>query len=218
MIFNKYLNLFFPLQNYDFTNIDRYLSEKEILNCHSRLKKLTIEQSRYLESIYVMSNYTNKIVFDLIKRSKYNNEWKICDVFAYSIYYKIFVNGEIFIPDPQVLIPVPADFSRFIQRGYNVPSCICKVLSKKINIPVIDIFIKKRNTISQNKLDKKSRLNNLNNVFKINQDIKYNFSNIEIVWIVDDVSTTGTTLLECAKTIKKSFPYLKIYGIVISSN
>lgn len=218
MIFEKYFNLFFPLQNYNYTSIDQYLSKQEIFNCKSKLKKLTVEQKQYLEAIYVMSNYTNKIIFDLIRRSKYHYEWKISDAFAQSIYYKIFLDGEIFVPDPQVLIPVPTDPSRFIYRGYNIPSCICRFLSQKINVPVVDLLIKKKTSNSQNKLGRKARLNNLTNAFEVNQNIKYNFSNTEIVWIIDDLSTTGTTLLECAKSIKKNFPYLKIYGIVISSN
>jgi ComF family protein len=218
MIIRKLFNLFFPLQNINFTDIDNYLSENDINNCKSRLKKITSYQNKYLESIFVISNYDNEIIFDLIRRLKYYSEWKISNAFAYAIYYKVFIDGSIFIPDPDVLIPIPADPLRLVERGYNAPTEICKSLGKKISVPYCNIIEKTVSTTAQNKLDRKERLSNLKNVFKINENIKFNLSNMEIIWIIDDVSTTGTTLTECAKIIKKNYPYLKIYGIVVSSN
>jgi ComF family protein len=212
------LNLFLPLQNIEFKNIDTYLSDNEIDDCKSKLKKLNKFQSDYLESIFVVSDYNNIIIFDLIKRSKYNSEFRICDSFADAIYHKIFRDGGIFIPDPDILIPVPVDPSRIIVRGYNIPTEICKSLSKKIDIPYLDILFKTTTTVAQNKLQRKDRLENLKGIFKLKTPIIANFSNKEIIWIIDDVSTTGATLTECAKIIKKSYPYLKIYGIVVSSN
>jgi ComF family protein len=218
MIFEKLLNLLFPLQNCEYTNFNSYLSIREISACKARFKKLNLGQSAYIEAIYVMSEYKNKIIFDLIRRSKYNNERRICSDFANSLHYKIFVNGDIFVPDPDLIIPVPADPDRIIKRGYNIPAEICKSLSKKINAPYEDVLIKTLTTDAQNKLQRKDRLNNLKGAFTLSSKPSLNFSNKEIIWILDDVSTTGTTLVECAKIIKKIYPYLKIYGIVISSN
>ncbi|NJK71839.1 MAG: hypothetical protein HC932_06445 [Thermales bacterium] len=54
-------------------------------------------------------------------------------------------------------------------------------------------------------------------VFELTEK-EYNLSQKEVIWLIDDVSTTGTTLLECAKLLKKKYPFLQIYGVVVSGN
>lgn len=218
MITDIILNLIFPQQNSKFSSISTYLTKEEVDNCNSKLKKISKIQKQYLEAIFVMSQYSNYTIHDLIHRSKYFNEWKIAESFAEAVHHKIMIDGEIFIPDPDLIIPVPGDPSRIIQRGYNLPSKIANKLSKLTNVVSQEILIKKHTSISQNKLSRKERIDNLHNMFTISSSKLNSFTNVEIVWLVDDLSTTGTTLFECAKVLKRKYPFIKIYGIVISSN
>jgi ComF family protein len=215
---DRILDLLFPLQNIDFTSLDTYLSDNEIKNCRSKLKKITKNQKENIEAIIVISEYSNVLVHDLIHRAKYLNEWKIAHSFAEAIYQKIFMDGSIFIPDPNLIIPVPSDPKRYAQRGYNLPSKISDSLSLKIQTPSKELLIKKHSSIAQNKLTRKERLSNLNKVFDLNSNVRINFTDIETVWLIDDISTTGSTLVECAKVLKKKYPFINIYGVVISSN
>jgi len=72
-----------------------------------------------------------------------------------------------------------------------------------------EILIKVRETDFQANLDKKDRLKNLKNAFKLKGNIK----NKKIL-VFDDILTTGSTLNEIYKEIKKGKPE-KIYGYVI---
>jgi competence protein ComFC len=69
------------------------------------------------------------------------------------------------------------------------------------------------NTKPQAKLQKNERLNNLTNAFKID-DLKTRPPPEIIIFLVDDVTTTGATLNECAKVLKDN-GYTNIYGLTI---
>ena len=66
-------------------------------------------------------------------------------------------------------------------------------------------------TIPQKELDKSKRKKNIENSFKFSDNIvKYKYA-----ILVDDIFTTGTTINECAKVLKKS-GVEKVYFITMS--
>jgi ComF family protein len=73
---------------------------------------------------------------------------------------------------------------------------------------------KTKNTHSQVGMTKVERKNNLTDAFEVITQIP--------VWstiiIVDDVLTSGTTMIEMAKTIKKSQPDCQVWGICVARN
>jgi ComF family protein len=214
----KIADLFFPLQNIEYTSIDTYLTVQEINICKPRLKKIPKEDIKYIESIFVMSQYSYPLIHDLIHRTKYCGEIEICKALANALYQKIYIDSEIFIPNPDLIVPVPGDIIRLTQRGYNIPSEISKWLSVKTGVGYLNLLKKNHHTVAQNKLTRKERLLNVKDMFSIDKDLYHSISNKEIIWLIDDLSTTGTTLVQCAKAIKNIFPFIKIYGVVISSN
>ena len=101
---------------------------------------------------------------------------------------------------PEVIIPVPLHKKRLRKRGFNQAVEIAKVVSKKLNIP-IDRFNcgRIRNTEPQTLIKAKFRRRNVRNAFRVNPDFKATH-----VAIVDDVLTTGNTVNELARALKKS--------------
>jgi len=67
----------------------------------------------------------------------------------------------------------------------------------------LNYFLLKRTkfTLTQTGLDKKEREKNIKGVFKVSRDEAVDGQNIILV---DDVYTTGSTLNECAKTLRKA--------------
>jgi len=67
----------------------------------------------------------------------------------------------------------------------------------------LNYFLLKRTkfTLTQTGLDKKEREKNIKGVFKVTSDEAVDGQNIILV---DDVYTTGSTLNECAKTLRKA--------------
>ena len=85
------------------------------------------------------------------------------------------------------------------KRGFNQCEVIAKNLSKLLDIPVNDSLIKIKDTREQKSLSKEERYKNIKGAFKVK---KNNIENKRIL-LVDDVVTTGATLLECKKILKK---------------
>ena len=63
-------------------------------------------------------------------------------------------------------------------------------------------------------LNKYQREKNILNSFKPVQSL--NLQKIEYLILVDDILTTGATIQEVSKCIKKKHPKLKIWGLVVS--
>ena len=103
-------------------------------------------------------------------------------------------------PLPDFLLPVPLHKKRLRNRGFNQAMELCRVLSEELNIPILTNSIKKtKETTAQAMLTAKQRKSNLRNNFTLNKKIP----SVSIA-IVDDVITTGTTVNELAKLLKKA--------------
>lgn len=88
------------------------------------------------------------------------------------------------------------------------------MIAKSLNLNFNDkILLKESSSIPQAEIeDKESRMKNLENKFKINDDLK--LENKTVI-IFDDIVTTGTTLNECAKILKASGAK-KVIGLTIA--
>ena len=73
---------------------------------------------------------------------------------------------------------------------------------------MIAIANKKRHTKTQASLDRKGRLHNLKNTFSLTKNLKLQGN--ETLLIIDDITTTGSTINELAKCIKNHYPNTKV--------
>ena len=101
----------------------------------------------------------------------------------------------------------------YFEKGYNQSELLAKHLAKELNMPVLQLAKKSKYTASQLKLSRSQRQKNLNSAFsplhveKIPKDSH--------ILLVDDVTTTASTLKEVATCIKSSRPDLKIrWGVL----
>lgn len=98
------------------------------------------------------------------------------------------------------LCPIP--LSKFKQnfRGFNQSLVIAKVFSKKLNIPVIESLQKRVFVKQQKHLTKSQRSNNIKRAFMVLSEIDLN--QYSKIILVDDVTSSGATLLEATKALK----------------
>jgi ComF family protein len=216
-MFNN-LDLFFPKFNLGFDSFDSYLSYTNIEALRPRLKPIKKSQKDYVSGIFVLSHYSNEVINNLIQRAKFGGEFVVAKDFAKALKYKIIEDGEVFVPDPDLIVYVPHDPKRILTRGYNLSAHISRELGILLRVDNINILRKIRGTTPQTSLNREGRENNLKGVFEIDKNVVYNLSKVENIWLIDDISTTGATIFECAKTIKKQYPFVQIWGIVIASN
>ena len=101
-----------------------------------------------------------------------------------------------------IFVPVPLFSSKLKKRGYNQSEILAKELSKKFKIPFQNILERTRNTKTQVGLSNIDRKLNIKNAFSFNNQ-KSVISN-QSIFLVDDVVTTGSTLKEAAKVLKRN--------------
>ncbi len=133
----------------------------------------------------------------LIKNAKYDNKRYILEYFAgylSLIYFKNYFNAD-------ALVFVPMTEKAESKRGYNQSKILALKLSEIINVPVIDVLIKKTETKRQAKLNRTERLKNLEDAFKVTDKKAVRGKKI---LIVDDVTTTGATTENISIKLKKA--------------
>lgn len=121
-----------------------------------------------------------------------------------------------YLTNQLILVPVPLFKRRLAWRGFNQAGILSEILGEKFNIEVKEILERGRATLPQMEIkDKKTRQENVSGAFKIKPEfLKLNMENRTII-LIDDVSTTGATLIECAKALKDLKPK-RIFGLVIA--
>jgi len=164
--------------------------------------RLQAEYDRNFGSSKVISDFYAKFVFEtdktlqqIIHALKYKKQFKLGVFLGELIADGIKMKGW----QIDLIIPVPIHHLKKTERGYNQSDYLAKGLSKSLNIPYSGKSIKRiKYTDSQTKLKMKERALNVSNAFKVRHTKKVNGKNI---LIVDDVCTTGATMLECANVL-----------------
>ncbi len=103
-------------------------------------------------------------------------------------------------PLPELIIPVPLHHARYRSRGFNQAIEISRPLSATLKIPMDNHAVKRIiNTSSQSELHAKERHKNIRGAFQVKKAI-----NAKHIAIIDDVITTGSTVTELAKVLKRA--------------
>ena len=101
-----------------------------------------------------------------------------------------------------VIIPVPIHPVKQHKRGFNQAEIIARMLSKNTIVPVdTRVLVKTRNTPSQTGFSRDKRLRNLRNSFAVVDRLRIVGRS---VLLVDDVTTSGATLEECARVLSRA--------------
>lgn len=100
-------------------------------------------------------------------------------------------------------------------RGYNQSEILGNSLSKKLDLRFNSKILKRvKNTTPQFKLKKEERVKNISGAFEINPRYKGKMSG-KTIFIVDDVFTSGATMRECGKLLKKEGANT-VFGLVFA--
>ncbi|HBU69824.1 MAG TPA: ComF family protein [Elusimicrobia bacterium] len=169
-----------------------------------------IKKPRFIEYNLSCAEYEGTTK-SLIRYFKYSGKDYLSDFFAALLYRKAKQNklGE----KVDCIVPVPAHWAKRFVRGYNQTELLAKALCKKLEVPVLDGLLKKPVfSFSQTGLSKEKRFANVSGNFKINGNGALKGRNI---LLLDDVYTTGATISECARILKKSGAR-KVYSLTIA--
>jgi len=100
-----------------------------------------------------------------------------------------------------VIASVPLHPARERERGFNQATLLAELLSKNIAVPFRAILERTRYTTTQTAHDRAERMENLRDAFRLRK--KANVRQLRVL-LIDDVLTTGSTLSECARILKRA--------------
>ena len=113
---------------------------------------------------------------------------------------------------PQIVTAVPMYRTRKFLRGYNQAELLGRYTAKYLQIPYCSALKRVKSTSRQASLGRTARLKNLKNAFTGMASEKIRGKR---VLLVDDVFTTGSTLLAASKELQKAQPEA-IYVLTMS--
>lgn len=108
--------------------------------------------------------------------------------------------------DADVIIPVPLHWSRKWKRGYNQAEIIAAEVAKELSIQMrTDILKRSRRTRTQTKVDPKEKIKNVKGAFKTESGMLSGCYFRHVI-LLDDVFTSGSTLLNCFIALRAALP------------
>lgn len=107
---------------------------------------------------------------------------------------------------PDFFVPVPLHRSRLRERGYNQALELIRPLARALRIPLAESLLSRtRATPAQANLDAATRRQNLRGAFEFQASALGGMAAERAhVALIDDVMTTGTTLRECARVLRRA--------------
>lgn len=112
------------------------------------------------------------------------------------------VAAEFSTAEIDVVMPVPMHWSRRVWRGANSPEVLAAAIAERLRVPITSqLLVRRRRTIPQATLSPGRRRANVRGAFFVHPHRDLAGAR---VLLVDDILTTGATLNEAAKTLRKS--------------
>lgn len=111
--------------------------------------------------------------------------------------------GAPLLQESDYIIPVPLHARRLWQRRFNQSAVLAQALARRSGKTCLpDGLIRLRHTVPQKGLSRGRRADNVKNAFAVNGRYM-NILKGKSALLIDDVFTSGATLNECARTLKK---------------
>lgn len=162
--------------------------------------------------INAVFDYHNKAIKRAVWRFKYKNARGFAKIFAPYLYDEIIgaLGNELFISGGEniLLVPVPLHKKRLRERGYNQSELlvreILKLDSARIFSSAPEFLVRVKETKPQARSEKRNaRIKNLRDAFYSPPTLR---ARGRVVILIDDVTTTGATLVEAKRSIRTLRP------------
>ena len=173
-----------------------------------------LKQKRAFDASVVAIDYAAP-ADQLVLTLKFGGQLALAQVFARMLQDAILRRPAIANDLPDILTAVPLGPGRLAKRGFNQALEIAKPLSHLLNVSLQPNLIQRpHDTLPQAKLALHKRRQNLRNAFIVPLQA-VNLISGRHIGVIDDVMTTGETLNELARTLKR-FGAIRVTNIVFA--
>jgi ComF family protein len=111
----------------------------------------------------------------------------------------------------EALVAVPTCWHRCVLGRPYVATALARETARAANLPNLTLLRRVKRQRSQIGLTYPQRLKNVRGAFRLARSVKLDKA---VICLVDDVATTGATLSECARVLKRAGA-AKVYGAVV---
>lgn len=169
--------------------------------CYSKIRFLPAGIVRTIAGVDIYSaTIYDGIIKTLVKDLKYYKKKKLAIIQA-QIMFEYW--QQLNIKDEFVILPVPIHPHRLKERKYNHMDLVAIEFSKLTGFDVNKNFLLRiKDTEKQFKLNKRERIQNIRNAFDIDKEVE--LSKEKNILVIDDITSTGITLEEIIKLLKKN--------------
>lgn len=168
-------------------------------NCTDKLQYIDKEETLCGGRLIAVCRY-NCNTEPIVLGAKRNRDGGKISFMAYTLMRKI---TESFDTLPDVLLPVPIYRTDKAKKGYCHTEKICREITELTGIPTVTAVSKIKKTAQQKSLGREKRLVNLKDCFAVTDESAIKGKH---VLVIDDVTTTGSTLAEIYHTIENCDP------------
>lgn len=149
-----------------------------------------------------------------IHRFKYEGEWRT----AYRLgrWYGQYLKQSTLYNDVDVVIGVPLHWWRRLRRGYNQSEYLAQGIAEVLGVEVDTRSVKRyRYNKSQTSRHSSQRWENVEGIFKVRRPEALRGKHI---LLVDDVFTSGATIMSLGETIRLAVPDTKLSVAVLATS
>jgi ComF family protein len=149
----------------------------------------------HFDSALIAFDY--KFPFDrLMQAYKFSARLSLTSLFADALVARAH---ETHVAMPDLIVPMPLARKRLSERGFNQSALLGRAVAQKLKLRFGEArLLRVRETPPQAGLPREARLKNVKDAFDCKADLK----GLRVA-LVDDVMTTGATMSEAARALKK---------------
>lgn len=173
-----------------------------------------------IDGYFAAVNYKG-ILKRLIYQFKYSPYITDLKTVLGDLLYEQLIQDELFhkiVQQQPVFVPVPLSKTKLRKRGYNHAEILAQNLGKRFGLEVQNVLERVKETKPQYGLKKEERVENMKGAFEVVENSLFGVYGKETTaLLVDDIVTTGSTLLEAANVLKRN-GFRKVYGVVLAQD